>query len=242
MKKKQRIIMILIVAIIVGSVGLLLAINASRQPASMWTAPASDWWLGFDSVEEINQIRQLLAEGNERDLLEFIDGTNNGENIVRNRQDVERFLGMLDEKILPIDSDWTRFDYLYSNSLFIIVYDKDDETELSFIVDIEASFDERIEFAPNYIRTDITDEIAAFANQEKFDATSLRIGNGVQAFSFHRDGDEEDSIQETEEGFDVRVELNVGDGNSVSGRVQFASSLEAAFTLLANAEFARNAW
>ena len=109
--------------------------------------------------------------------------------------------------------------------------------ELSFIIRSGESFEERTErTSMNYTRADVTAEVATFAEQGTFDDTSLRIGNGVQAFSFHRHGDEEGSIRETEKGFDVRVSLNVED-DFVSASVRNASTLESAFEILANVEF-----
>ena len=233
--RRKKVIIPIILAVVV-LVGLLLFFTLRTDD---WEPPTQSWGLAFDSIEEINQIREFLDNRDERGLLEFIEGTNNGENIVNSRRDVEYFLELFDDIFLPIDSNWVDFSYNYTFGDFIIVYREHYSAELSFIIRPEESFDEKIEANPNYTHTDITNEIAIFA--EEFDDTSLRIGNGVQAFSFHRYGDEEGSIRETNEGFDVRVSLNV-ERYFVHARVSYAQSLEEAFKILANIEFGRGAW
>lgn len=207
-----------------------------------WSPPSPDWWLNFDSIEEINQIHQLYEERDNRALLAFIEGTNNGQNIIRNRRDMSHFLRIVDHALLPTDSGWTSFGYEHGLGDLFVRYNMYD-IALTFVIPAEAeAFVEVTErTSASVTRVDITREIAAFVRQENFDETSLRIGNGVQAFSFHRRGDDEGSIQERGSGWGVGVSLDVA-GNFVSARVSSAPSLEAAFEILANVEFARGAW
>ena len=209
-----------------------------EQPIHDWEPPSSDWFLEFNSIEEINYVRELFENGAENDLIEFVQGAGNGNNTVEKIRDVEYFLEVFDSRVLPIDTNWSDFAYEYGFGMFFLMYDVNGADELSFIINLKEDFDQITEEnASDYTMTDVTDEIATFANQGSFDEISLRIGNGVQAFSFYRHDTGMDSIRETEEGFTVSLSLNVK-GNAVYATVSNASSLELAFEVLASIEFA----
>jgi len=231
-KKKKVVISILILSVALTSLFLLL-----RTPE--WSPPSSDWWLAFDSIEEITEIRRLLNEGNQNDLLSFIEGTNNGENVIRNRRDIRYFLDIIDETVLLVDPNWVSLAYDFG--IVFVRYDLQGSGYLSFTTmprGGDETFDEvmdRISVDNDFL--DITAEITSFSNQNDFRETSLRIGNGVEALSFYNQfGDY--SIREWEDGFEVRVSLNI-EGISASIRIDNAPTLESAFEILANVEFAR---
>lgn len=236
MFKKKRVFISIAAVVIVAAI-LFFAINTLT-----WSPPSSDWWMSFESIEEINEIRRLVNDGTESELLEFIEGTNNGENVARNREDVQRFLRIFEDLLLPSDPNWTEFIYEYSMNDLIIVYNKSCGSELSFIIPIGEMFEERMmENAENYIDTDKTEEIARFGKLENYNETDLRIGNGIQAFSFYRIRWSEYSIRETDEGFRASLSLDV-DSHFITASVRYAPSLEAAFEILANVVFERNPW
>ena len=234
-KKKKVVILILAVVLIVAGALLFFGLRSQDD----WEPPMDGWWMSFDSIEEINRIRTLLKEGNESELLEFIKGTNNGENIVNSKRDVEEYLKLFDDILLPNDPNWTDCSYHASGNYLMISYIKPDGSDLWFMIYLESSFDDEMrKGAERNTDTDVTDKIAAFANQ---DNKSLRIGNGIQAFSYHRHDEKEGSIRKTKEGFEVCVSLNV-EGRFISAGAFKVPSFEAAYEILANVEFVRGAW
>jgi len=232
MNKKRKVVISSLIVIAVTSLFFLL-----RTPE--WSPPDPYWGLAFDSIDEINEIKRILDEGTRSELLQFIEGTNNGENVVKNRRDMRYFFDIIDESVLPSDLNWYSFSYMHSSKTLFVRYEV--QPSIHLIVTTPAkggdeSFDEFTErTGANDRRSDVTEEISSLAVEDNFGEDSLRIGNGVKAFSFYDDwGDS--SIQEIDTGFDVRVSLNV-DGHFVSASVRNAPTLESAFEILTNIEF-----
>ena len=227
----------LIGAVLWAVVALLFIIFIVGEPE--WTPPTEDWWIRFESVEEIEEVRRLLGEGSESELLEFIEGTNNGQNIVNSRRDMEYFIEMIDDTILPVDTSWISFSYNRSLGRIFVDYAVQEDIDLVFIMRPrggEETFDEIIERAStDNTFINITEAITLFSNQLDLDDNSLHIGNSVEAFSFYNEfGDY--SIYEWEDSWIVTLSLNV-DGVLVSVLIDHAPTLESAFEILANIEF-----
>jgi len=241
-KKKVMILISCVIMLIVLVLFIILRNEDNIESLSNETkfeSPSSDWFLEFNSIEEISTVRELLESGVEDDLIEFVMEAGNGHNVIESKKDVEYFLETIDSKTLPTDTNWLSFAYEHNLGMFFLTYNVNGADELSFIIYLEETFNQTIEEnASDYTFTYITDEIAAFANHENFSDRSLRIGSGIQAVSFYRHATEMNSIRETEEGLTVSVSLNV-EGNIVSATVCNASSLEAAFEILANIEFSK---
>ena len=197
-------------------------------------------WLVFNSINYINQIRELYEEGNESDLLEFMYRANIIDSGIIDRRCVGGLLRHLNNALLPTDPNWKSLSYISALNNFTITYDIHNDAEMTFRIQSRETFDGRVEeFLDHLIKTEITDEIAIFVEQENFDERSPRIGNGIQVFTFHICGYE--SIQRTDEGYYVRVALNVS-GYYIGVAIRYADSPEAAFEILANIEFVRGAW
>ena len=232
LKNKKYYILIMVLVVVVITVVLI-------RRTDQWEPPRTDWAIRFESIEEIEEIKRLLDEGSKSELLEFMEGINNGENIIESKRDMEYFLEIISDTFLPTDPNWVSLSYYYGLERIFIMYDIQDEVSISFIMRPrggDETFEDAIQVdSEDFVDVDITKDIAAFSNLNNFDEDSLYIGNGVEAFSFYNQwGDY--SILVREDGWEVRVSLNV-DGIFVSARIDHAPTLEDAFEILANIEF-----
>ena len=230
-RRKKYMILILVTVVIV------FLITRPRE----WSPPMQGWYVGFDSIEEIHEMRRLAVEGSKAELLAFIEGTNNGENLIEDRRSVDYLIDMLNDTVLPVDSSWVSLSYESVLENIFVRYDVQEGISLSFIFearDGDETFDEVTErLSANNTRSDITEEIATFSNRDDFEEDTFRIGHGVEAFAFYNQfGDY--SIEEWKDGWGVTLSLNVN-GIFISTSVDGAPTKERAFEILANVEFAR---
>ena len=230
----------LIGAALWAMIALLFIIFVVGEPE--WEPPTEDWWIRFESIEEIEEIHRLLDEGSETELLEFIAGTNSGDNLVNSRRDMEYFIEIIEETILPVSPNWVSLSYNHNLGNVFIMYDFQDTIILTFSIRPrggDETFDEimeRINEIGNFTAfTDISETVASFSNRVDWDRNSLRIGNGVEVFSFY-DQWGYYSIEEWESDWELRLSLNI-DGYYAFASLSGAPDLESAFEILANIEF-----
>ena len=233
-KKKKYIISALALATIVIIIFLMIR-------SDEWSPPTEAWWIRFESIDELNEAIRLSEVGNEAELLAFIEGTNNGENIIEDGRAVEYLVDILNDTILPVDTSWTSLSYNTFGGNIFVSYELASDIRLSFIFEARdgtETFSEMMaKDADDFIDIDITHEIKELSTSIDSNEDSLRIGHGVEAFAFYNEfGDY--SIYEWEGGWEVRVSLNI-DGVFASARIDRAPNQEAAFEILANVEFSR---
>ena len=237
MNEKKNVIILVTVVVLIAL--LLLLWSESHND---WEAPSGDWFLEFNSVDEIEYARGLLESGSTDDLIEFVREAGNGNNAIESERDMAYFFEILDRELLPVDSGWVSFAYEHSLGMFFIQYNLDEADELSFIITLGETFDRIIaEASDDHTLTDITDEIVEFRREENSDVSEFRIGNGIKAFSFYRHSTGLNSVRDDEDGFTASLTLDV-EGHAISSTVSNATSLEIAFEALANAEFAKGGW
>jgi len=204
-----------------------------------WTPPREDWWPRFNSIEEIYELNRLAAEGSNEEFLAFVEKRNDRTNLIEDKRDMDYLIEIINDTMLSVDPNWGSFSYQYSDGRIFISYYKEDNVRLGFILRArngDETFDEITErLATSDKRSNITEEIAMFFNPENFDENSIRIGNGVEAFSFYNELGHP-SIEEWDDGWQVTLSLDV-EGIFITALIDHAPTLEDAFEILANIEF-----
>jgi hypothetical protein len=203
------------------------------------------FFISLDSIEELNNIRELFDQDLDSELLLFFEKSGGGESDIKNKKEVERFLNILETLVLPSNPNWTSLSFNYSSGNLIINYGNIlYDAELMIMMEYEPtySFASMIEeFSSTHIFNNVTEDILRVVENSLVSTDYLTVGGGIKIFEVYPRGEQSRFIIEDEYGCEVGTILDVS-GKVIEATVSYASSIEDAFEILASMMFMLNPW
>ena len=198
--------------------------------------PATEWTVSFEEVSELFELKQVFDSGDNRALLDFLEGSNVPTHSIIQEQEVYDFFQVIERTYLPVGKgDWLYASYSY-DVMLSMTYTEDFE----FVYMISITTNER--FSRNSLdysietALEITDFLLPFRQDERQSESSLRVGEDIFVFQTA-------AFDPSDPSAPARFFLDV-QGTYVAIFFHGTPSEEYIFQILANLEFVRglDAW